>query len=102
MAENVCTQYNTPGKLGQEAVRISCLLRGNPVDEVILMAKQGMARPGWTHTHPSNDQEPVPLIQGKAKHGKEKAKPIIPGTDGANLKVYHNLKGDNSAGDTKP
>ena len=50
------------------------------------MAKQGMARPGWTHTHPSNDQEPVPLIQEKAKHGKEKAKHIIPGTDGANLR----------------
>lgn len=61
------------------------------------MAKQGMARPDWTHTQPRNDQEPVPLIQGKAKHGKEKAKPIIPGTDGADLKVYHNLKGDNTA-----
>ena len=52
-----------------------------------MMAKQGMARPDWTHTHPRNDQEPVPLIQGKAKHGKE---------------VYHNMKGDNSAGDTEP
>ena len=86
---------------GKRALRISCLVRGNPVDEVILMAKKGMARPDWTQIHPRNDQEPVPLIQGKAKHGKEKAKPIIPGTDGADLKVYHNLKGDNSVGDTK-
>ena len=93
MAENVCPQYNTPGKLGQEAVRISCLLRGNPVDEVILMAKQGMARPGWTHTHPSNDQEPVPLIQGKAKQGKTPVKPVIAGTEGGeHPKVFHQKK----------
>ena len=44
----------------------------------------------------------MPLIQGKAKHGKEKAKPIIPGTSGPDMKVYHNLKGDGSVGDTKP
>lgn len=34
------------------------------------MAKQGMARPEWTHTRPHNSQSPVPEIQGKAKHGK--------------------------------
>ena len=66
------------------------------------MAKKGMARPDWTHTQTRNDQEPVPLIQGKAKHGKEKAKPIIPGTSGPDMKVYHNLKGDGSVGDPKP
>ena len=87
---------------GKRALRISRTVRGHPVDEVILMAKKGMARPDWTHTQPRSDQEPVPLIQGKAKQGKEKAKPIIPGTGGADLKVYHHLKGDNSAGDTKP
>lgn len=38
------------------------------------MAKQGMARPERTHTQPRN---------------KEHAKPIIPGTSGPNLKVYH-------------
>ena len=96
------TSITRQGGPGQEAVRISCMIQGKPVDEVILMAKQGMARPDWTHTHPRNDQDPVPLIQGKAKHGKEKAKPIIPGTGGADLKVYHNLKGDNSVGDAKP
>ena len=53
------------------------------------MAKQGMARPDWTKTHPKNDVSPVPEIQGKAKHGKAKANPIIAGTQGANLKVYH-------------
>ena len=78
------------------------LPRGQTIGEVISVAKKGMARPDWTQTHPRNDQEPVPLIQGKARHGKEKAKPIIPGTGGADLKVYHNLKGDNSAGDTNP
>lgn len=53
------------------------------------MAKQGMARPGWTHTHPKNTQSPVPQLQGKVKSGKEKAKPIVPGTLGAELKVFH-------------
>jgi hypothetical protein len=58
------------------------------------MAKKGMARPEWTHTKPHNEAPPVPLIQGKAKHGKEKVKPIIPGTEGPELKVYHDLKGE--------
>lgn len=53
------------------------------------MAKQGMARPDRTHTQPRNDAPPVPEIQGKAKHGKEKARPIIAGTSGPELKVYH-------------
>ena len=53
------------------------------------MAKQGMARPERTHTQPRNDQAPVPPIQGKARHGKEKANPIIAGTSGPDLKVYH-------------
>ena len=56
------------------------------------MAKQGMARPDWTHTKPKNDLPPVPEIQGKAKSGKEKAKPIIAGTSGAAQKVYHTEK----------
>lgn len=53
------------------------------------MAKKGMARPDWTQTHPKNDASPVPQIQSKAKSGKEKAKPIIAGTEGADLKVWH-------------
>lgn len=66
------------------------------------MSKQGMARPNWTHTQQRNNSDPVPLIQGKAKHGKERAKPIIPGTDGPEMKVYHKLKGDGSVGDPTP
>ena len=53
------------------------------------MAKKGMARPEWTHTQPHNSTPPVPEIQGKAKHGKAKAKPIIPGTSGPEMKVFH-------------
>lgn len=53
------------------------------------MAKQGMARPDWTQTHPKNDASPVPQIQGKAKTGKKKANPIVAGTQGAQLKVWH-------------
>ena len=53
------------------------------------MAKKGMARPEWTHTKPRNDVSPVPEIQGKAKHGKEHARPIISGTRGSDRKVYH-------------
>lgn len=53
------------------------------------MAKKGMSRPDWTHTHPRNDVPPVPDIQGKANHTKEKANPIIAGTSGPELKVHH-------------
>ncbi len=52
------------------------------------MAKQGMARPDWTKKHPKNEAF-VPGIQGKAKSGKEKAKPIVAQTEGAELKVWH-------------
>ena len=52
------------------------------------MAKQGMARPDWTKLHPKNEGY-VPQIQGKAKSGKKKAAPIVAGTNGAQLKVWH-------------
>lgn len=45
---------------------------------------------------------PVPEIQGKAKHGKDHAKPIISGASGPELKVYHELKGDGSVADPNP
>ena len=53
------------------------------------MAKKGMARPDWTQTHPRNDVPPVPELQGKAKHTKQPARPIIAGTSSPELKVYH-------------
>ncbi len=52
------------------------------------MAKQVMSRPDVVRG-PRNDVSPVPQIQGKAKSGKEKAKPIIAGTSGTNQKVWH-------------
>ena len=52
------------------------------------MAKQGMKRPEYTK-HPKNAVSPVPQIQGKAKTEKEKAKPIVAGTMGADKKVWH-------------
>lgn len=52
------------------------------------MAKQGMKRPEIT-TPPKNDVPSVPEIQGKAKHGNERANPVIPGTRSPSLKVYH-------------
>ncbi|MCI7473173.1 MAG: hypothetical protein MSB10_05775 [Clostridiales bacterium] len=53
------------------------------------MSKQGMARPDRTNTHTRNTEAPVPEIQGKCKHGKNKANPIVAGTFSSNLKVHH-------------
>ena len=53
------------------------------------MAKQGMKRPDVTHTQPRNQVSPVPELQGKAKSTKAKAKPIVTGTSGAEMKVFH-------------
>ena len=61
------------------------------------MAKQGMARPDWTHTHPKNAAPPVPQIQGKAKHGKKKVSPIVTGTSGPEQKVFHPGRKDDGA-----
>lgn len=66
------------------------------------MAKKGMARPEWTHIQSRNDVAPVPEIQGKAKSGKKHANPIIEGTSGPGMKVYHKLKGDGSVADPNP
>lgn len=48
------------------------------------MSKQGMKR--YDPPHPKNDVPPVPQLQGKAKTGKQKARPLITGTVG---KVFH-------------
>ena len=54
--------------------------------EVIFMAKKGMKRPEIKSAE--NTVPPVPIINGKAKSGKEKANPLIAGTHG---KVYHSV-----------
>lgn len=53
------------------------------------MSKQGMSRPEWTHSRPKNEVPPVPELQGKAKHTKSRANPIIAGTEPPSQKVYH-------------
>ena len=53
------------------------------------MAKKGMARPERTHIRPHNGQPPVPQIQGKAKSGKDKARPIIEDGNEEPLRVFH-------------
>lgn len=52
------------------------------------MAKQGMKRPQIHKAPPKNDAF-VPRLQGKSRSGKAKADPIIAGTMGAELKVWH-------------
>ena len=62
------------------------------------MAKQGMKHFERQHVHPKNEVSPVPQLQGKAKTGKEKAKPIVAGTQGAELKVWHEKPISNAHG----
>lgn len=76
------------------------------------MAKAGMRRPdpkaphGTESNHishfPKNDAPPVPEIQGKAKHSKAHARPIIEDGKASPLRVYHELKGDGSVGNPHP
>lgn len=63
--------------------------------EVMNMAKQGMKRPENTHTKPRNEAKPVPEIQGKAKHGKLRANPLL----AANDLALDNLENDLTAAD---
>ena len=51
------------------------------------MPKKGMKQPDLMER--PGTMPLVPQIQGKAKSGKEKARPIIAGTVGANQKVWH-------------
>ena len=53
------------------------------------MAKKGMKRFERQHVHERNEAAPVPQLQGKQKTGKAKANPIIAGTSGPELKVWH-------------
>ena len=54
------------------------------------MAKQGMARMERTHVKPRNEVSPVPQIQGKARAGHEKARPIVAATNGASQRPLSN------------
>lgn len=54
------------------------------------MAKKGMNKPEVENGE-KNTLPPVPEIQGRAKTGKEKANPIIAGTFGPDMKVYHHV-----------
>ena len=53
------------------------------------MAKQGMKRPEISSREQKNTFPPVPELQGKAKHSKKPARPIIAGTESPAQKVYH-------------
>ena len=74
------------------------------------MAKAGMRRPDPKEPHgtesnrkmhfPKNEVSPVPQIQGNARHGKEKARPILEDGAAHGVKVFHELKGDGSVGNT--
>ena len=48
-----------------------------------------MKRPEISDRKQRNTHSPVPQLQGKMKTGKKKANPIIAGTQGAELKVFH-------------
>ncbi len=58
------------------------------------MAKQGMKRTERTHSKERNTETAVPEIQGKAKHGKEKANPIVADTEPPHQKVWHTKTAD--------
>ena len=68
---------------------IGCRILWNNGVEVMIMAKQGMKRFERQYIQGENKLPIVPQIQGKAKFGKVKAKPIVAGTAGAELKVWH-------------
>ena len=63
-------------------------LRNNG-EGVMIMAKKGMKRFERQHIKGENELPVVPQIQGKAKSGKIQAPPIIAGTAGPELKVWH-------------
>lgn len=55
------------------------------------MSKQGMKRPEISSQKQLNAVPPVPELQGKAKHTKAPARPIIAGTASPAQKVYHGV-----------
>lgn len=65
------------------------------------MAKQGMKRPEPAQSQ-HNRIPPVPEIEGKGKHGKARANPIIAGTVPPEQKVYHTTPHTAQHGGEKP
>ena len=55
------------------------------------MSKQSMKRPEISGRKQLNQVPPVPELQGKAKHTKTPARPIIAGTTSPAQKVYHGV-----------
>ena len=53
------------------------------------MAKQGMSRPERTHTQPHNDAPPSPSSRARRSTPRKKANPIVAGTSGPTMLVYH-------------
>ena len=73
------------------------------------MAKAGLRRPDPEAPHGTearqrnqfskNSVSPVPELQGKAKHGNQKARPII--ADSETYQVFHNASTDGTVRDQK-
>ncbi len=53
------------------------------------MAKKGMSRIDSACAREKNSPALVPEIQGEAKHGGKRARPIIPGSSSPSQKVFH-------------
>ncbi len=73
----------------QKIERRICAQLSNRRAHFIYMSKQGMKRPEITDIPPKKRAPEVPEIQGKAKHGKTHANPIIAGSQPPSQKVYH-------------
>lgn len=53
------------------------------------MGKKGVKRPDRTHTQQRNQLDPIPELQGKAKHTKEKAGPDANGIGESGQLHFH-------------
>lgn len=66
------------------------------------MAKQGMKRPETEHKKKGRRTAAVPEIEGKAKSGKIRVRPIIAGTEAPEQKVYHVRQVSHKNNEEKP
>lgn len=56
---------------------------------MILWQSKVCPAPSGRTPNPTTTPPPVPELQGKAKHTKKKANPIVAGTSGPTMLVYH-------------